>query len=293
MNSLFEYSDALRSPIEAFYFEKPGCALPVSAHWHYFIEILYIYEGEIVVTCNNTEYRLTPGHMIFMPPQSLHQIDSPNRDCFRYAVLKFDGGHLQKTKNYLPRFSNMFLNPSHDWKLPLVFSREDFGAFDPETHIDHMVQEFHERQYGYDICLNAAVTTLMIELLRFWRHCDDYREEDYESEESDSLGNNIHTILQYIDEHSAENLSIPELAKRCGMSYSYFAKTFHRLYGQSATDYIEFIRLAKVEKLLLFTNYDLTYISEETGFSDCSHLIRIFRRKYNLTPKQYRLKYQA
>ena len=73
------------------------------------------------------------------------------------------------------------------------------------------------------------------------------------------------------------------------MSYSYFAKKFHELYGQSYKDYIEFIKLSKVKALLLFTNFDLNYISQETVFSDCSHLIRTFRKKTGITPKQFRI----
>ena len=40
-----------------------------------------------------------------------------------------------------------------------------------------------------------------------------------------------------------------------------------------------------IDKLKL----DLTYISQETGFSDCSHMIKTFRKYKNITPKQYRL----
>ncbi|MGN1090834.1 MAG: helix-turn-helix domain-containing protein [Huintestinicola sp.] len=46
----------------------------------------------------------------------------------------------------------------------------------------------------------------------------------------------------------------------------------------------------KAEELLLFTDYDLNYISQETGFSDCSHLIKSFKKYRGITPKQFRMK---
>ena len=101
----------------------------------------------------------------------------------------------------------------------------------------------------------------------------------------------IQDVAIYIDQHSRENLKVDDLAKMCNMSYSYFAKVFHRQYGQSCKQYIEFIRLTKAENLLLFTSHDLSDIAEETGFSDSSHLIRCFRRLYHITPKQYRLQH--
>ena len=84
-------------------------------------------------------------------------------------------------------------------------------------------------------------------------------------------------ILVYLDRHSQENINIEALAHKYNMSYSYFAKLFLKHYGQSCKQYIEFIRLNKVENLLLFTDYDLNYIAAETGFADCSHLIRTFK----------------
>ena len=66
---------------------------------------------------------------------------------------------------------------------------------------------------------------------------------------------------------------------------------FHDLYGQSCKEYIEFIRISKVKDLLLFTDFDLSYISQKTGFSDCSHLIRTFKKKTGITPKHFRMQH--
>ena len=67
------------------------------------------------------------------------------------------------------------------------------------------------------------------------------------------------------------------------MSYSNFARSFRQLYNQSCKEYIEFIRLNRVADLLIFTDLDLNYISQETGFSDCSHLIRSFKQWKGMT----------
>ena len=72
------------------------------------------------------------------------------------------------------------------------------------------------------------------------------------------------------------------------MSYSYFAKLFRETYNQSSKEYIELTRINKATDLLLFTNQDLTYISQETGFADCSHLIRTFKKWKGMTPKQWK-----
>ena len=42
--NLFEYSDMLRSPIEAFCCGTGYWEGPVSSHWHYFLELVYVQE---------------------------------------------------------------------------------------------------------------------------------------------------------------------------------------------------------------------------------------------------------
>ena len=99
-------------------------------------------------------------------------------------------------------------------------------------------------------------------------------------------------ILEYIDNHIGESLKIEELASMCNMSYSHFAKEFKQLYGQTCKDYILSAKIHRAEDLLQFTDYDLNYISQEIGFSDCSHFIKYFKQFHKITPKQYRMKYR-
>ena len=54
-------------------------------------------------------------------------------------------------------------------------------------------------------------------------------------------------------------------------------------------EYIQYIRLNKAQELLLNSDYDLAYIAQETGFFDCSHFIRTYKRWRGITPKQDRM----
>ena len=73
------------------------------------------------------------------------------------------------------------------------------------------------------------------------------------------------------------------------LSYSCFAKKFSEHYSMSCKEYIEQQRIFMVEEMLLFTDFDLTYISNETGFSDCSHMIKSFKKHKGITPKKFRM----
>lgn len=288
MKYLYEHTDDLNSPIEAFDIDTSVHVFPVMSHWHYFIEIIYIIEGSAWITLNEKVHVLETGEMIFIQPQVMHSIHAASQRHLRYSVIKFDVNSLSLSRGYFPRLSALFRKAAQEDNYPVTFTNKDFETISLQAFFASCVKEMKDKNYGYDISLQCAIGSMLIEILRIWRKLGFVPEGAYAMENTYS----IHDILEYIEEHSTENLKVETLANMCHMSYSYFAKTFHTLYGKSCKQYIEFIRLCKVENLLLFTDYDLNYISNETGFSDCSHLIRIFKRKYNMTPKQYRLTYQ-
>jgi AraC-like DNA-binding protein len=285
MRPIFEYDDVLNRPVEAFYFDTRKYPLPVEPHFHYFIEVIYMTEGEIEVICNEKAYILKPGDFIFMSPLAMHSIYRKSKEDCRYAVLKFSADRIRLHGDYLPRIGTIYQNPAMSKHLPIFFEKDSIPGFDPDLFTRKCIAEVTERKYGYDSILYAGISEFLVELLRYWH------EHGYDSELKpfDNTGEySVHSIILYISEHIGENISVNELAEMCHMSYSYFAKTFHKLYGQSCKEYMEFLRLTKAEKLLLFTDYDLNYISEETGFADCSHFIRVFKKKYEMTPKQFR-----
>lgn len=286
MNYLYEHTDILNAPIEAFLYDTQTAPFPIASHWHYYVEMIYVMEGTAWVTCNQNTYTIHSDELIFLPPEAVHSIYTTTPIPLRYVVLKFDANRINLSADYLPKVHSVFRSITKEQTLPITFKQEDFSDFSMQEFFTHCVREMEEKRYGYDCYLSSSISLLLLQLFRVWYQCGFASQlESYEKDDDYS----IHDILLYIDAHSHEKIVVEDLADMCHMSYSYFAKMFKQLYGQSCKEYIEAIRLRKAENLLLFTNHDLTYISSETGFSDCSHLIRIFKRKYHMTPKQYRL----
>ena len=288
MNYLFEESNILNSHYEAFLFDTKHDGFPIKAHWHYFMEIIFMLKGTTIINCNNEEYVLEPGDLILFHPQAIHSIFAASHEPIKYNVLKFDVNTLNINSSYTPRLSAIFKSALTDPCAPIYLPYKDFKNFSLDNLLSSCIEEIRNKDYGYDIRFQSLVASLLVEILRIWRRYGfNTNNTALIPYDTDSL----HTILQYIDEHSHESIKVEFLAEKCHMSYSYFAKKFHELYGQSCKDYIKFVRLSKVKDLLLFTSFDLNYISQETGFSDCSHLIRTFKKKTAMTPKQFRMKH--
>jgi AraC-like DNA-binding protein len=82
--------------------------------------------------------------------------------------------------------------------------------------------------------------------------------------------------------------SVAELADERGMSRTGFTHHFRRTTGLSPARFINQVRLGEVAKLLVSSSLKLSAIAELTGFADATHLGKVFRRHYYLTPDKYR-----
>ncbi len=283
MKGMFEQSNRLSDHYEGFYIRPESGVFPVKSHWHYFCEMLYITDGTGYILCDGREENISAGDFVFFPPQAVHAIyDTGNLSC---SVLKYDIGLLRTSKSHVPSFGHLFSRTEDAKKAPIVISETAFSRLSVRDLFETCIQEILEKQYGYDLCIQAHLTNLLTQILRIWR------DNGFDTDHVAMLTGDsqpLYAIAEYIDENLDQPLKVEDLAARCNMSYSYFAKRFQSLYGRSCKEYIEFIRITRVKDLLLFTDFDLNYISQETGFSDCSHLIRTFKKLESTTPKQYK-----
>ena len=106
-----------------------------------------------------------------------------------------------------------------------------------------------------------------------------------------SNSNNTYTLieksLKYIDEHIADDLSLETVANALSFSPIYFHNIFKVAVGKTLREYVEEQRIKKSTNLLLTTNYSLTQIAFECGFSSQSYFSYVFKRKMNVTPREY------
>jgi len=119
------------------------------------------------------------------------------------------------------------------------------------------------------------------------------------------LTNNKHRPLQYyfselcsttkpslkeiMEANFPHNLSIGEFARMCSRSLSSFKLEFKSIYHTTPGKWLLDKRLDYSQYLLEATEDTLDEISFVSGFENKSHFIRVFKRKYGLTPGKYRI----
>ena len=112
------------------------------------------------------------------------------------------------------------------------------------------------------------------------------RAEEYEM--ALVLNEQVCHLNAVMEENFAYNLKLEDYAQLCNMSLSTFKKSFKQHYKTTPAAWLKDQKLNLALEKVLSSNLNIKQISFECGFEDTSHFIRVFKEKYNRTPRQYR-----
>jgi len=286
MADRFEYSDVLDHKYECFTGNYPK-GYEIGLHWHYFMEILLMIKGEMEMQIGNSLITAKAGEVIVLLPSVMHSLKIVSDDAEYYGI-KFKPGNLheQQTQREM-KWTELSL-------FKMAVTEKNVRAHFPvsmvrKTDIRYMMnlamQEMKTQDSGYISAISAAVHIILTDIIRIWQK-EGLALDTLETQVMETLS--LEALPAYIDENLSEDLRVEDLAKMCNLSYSGFSKKFIKMFGRPCKNYIELIRVRKVAQLLKETKDDLSTISQETGFSDASHMIRCFKKEYGETPKKYR-----
>jgi len=285
MTTLFKSNNNNNNSIECICYNTHTMPFPVKLHWHYYSEIILVTKGKIILNIDKQCYDMDTGDFIFIFPESVHNISTVNGNDAEFIIVKFD---LEKIPLLLNNVSNRnIIAYAQKKNVKVHFNNNIISRNNINNIVIKCLEEFDIKNWGYEMIIQNNIHTVLVFLIRLWKKTDDFCFGDIVNKKIDYKFSNI---TEYIDNHTNENISVNDIAKLCDMSYSHFARTFREIYGMSCKTYINKIRMMKVENLLVCTNHDLNYISQETGFSDCSHMIRVFKKLHNMTPNEFRKK---
>jgi transcriptional regulator GlxA family with amidase domain len=98
----------------------------------------------------------------------------------------------------------------------------------------------------------------------------------------------LRELQAYIDAHPAADLSVPALARRAALSERQFSRVFTRQVGMSPGRYVEHSRADAARRLLESTDEPLARVARESGLGVPETLYRTFRRRWRISPADYR-----
>ncbi|HGM3558486.1 TPA: helix-turn-helix transcriptional regulator [Clostridioides difficile] len=144
-----------------------------------------------------------------------------------------------------------------------------------------MFSEYSKQDRYYNNILNHLIMVFFAKLLRGYENSI----EVPNMTKKDNL-KNTH-ILTYIQDNYFD-ITLEELANEFHFSIPYCSKIIKEIAGCNFTQLLQRIRLERAEGLLINTNISIADISNNVGYPNVEHFIRLFNKKYNMSPSKYR-----
>lgn len=91
-------------------------------------------------------------------------------------------------------------------------------------------------------------------------------------------------VIDYIEAHLGEALSVTELARQAGLTPPHFSRCFKASFGVTPHRYVQQRRIATASHWLNATDRPVAEIALELGFSSQSHFTQVFRQHTGTTP---------
>ncbi len=98
----------------------------------------------------------------------------------------------------------------------------------------------------------------------------------------------LRRVLEYVDAHLGEAITLGTLAREYGMSPFHFARLFKRRTGLAPHQFIIHRRMERARSLLSDGELSICEVAFRCGFSQQSHFTSTFRRTFGISPTVYR-----
>jgi AraC family transcriptional regulator len=99
----------------------------------------------------------------------------------------------------------------------------------------------------------------------------------------------LRRVQEHIEEHLQDNLSLDELARDAHYSRGHFLRMFRAATGKTPHQYLTERRVERAKSMLQKTqDISLIDIAASCGFSSQSHMTRVFRKQFGVTPGAFK-----
>jgi AraC-like DNA-binding protein len=103
----------------------------------------------------------------------------------------------------------------------------------------------------------------------------------------------VETIMKFLNHNFDKNVTLGEAAKIAAMSEVAFSRFFKMRTGKTFVDTLTEIRLGHASRMLIETTQGITEVAYKCGFNNISNFNRVFKKKKDCTPKEFRQEFNA
>jgi AraC-like DNA-binding protein len=225
-----------------------------------FVDLTYIFEGEVIYTINGIPYKAEKGDLICIPKNSLRHAEiNPNKPMAAYAanfqVHNLGGNEISLPFNIVSK----------------VGIRNDLLSLYQELNITWI-----QKDPGYAIKVRSIFLNILYKYFTIL----------YYNNSIDSVHPRIKKAIKFIYDNYKTNIEVGDLASLVSLNSSYFGTLFKHYTGLSVKEYINRVRIDTAENMLSGGEFSVKEAAYRCGFEDTFYFSKVFKRVKGYSPSK-------
>lgn len=247
----------------------------IPSHWHPAIEIIYMLDGELTVTVENTSRLLSAGQCILINPSIIHatQCVSPNKAIVFQIPMDFISLYLPEVTQLLFTIDDPSDNPIRQTKIDIF----------KDTLLKMQVAN-DIRPEGFVLRFNSLLFEVLFQLYHNFSTRVFHANRSQRTRDLDRLNE----VLSYTEAHYNEPVALDDVAGVACLETGYFCRFFKKYMGTTFLEYQNELRLSRIYHDLVTTQDTVQLILERHGFTNYKLFRRMFQERFGATPSQIR-----
>lgn len=245
------------------------------AHWHNDVEIGYVKEGSVFVGVNNEGRVLEAGEAVLCCSGDIHYYES-SKENSKLIILVFK-----------PQLIGDFVRWPEEFTFATSFLTKELKDCNGLSNIEHLLEkiiaEKEDKKVGYQFFIKAHIIELCATLSRFVP-----KRNTKDNDKGKANIQLMQRVVAYIEKNYHENITLEGIAKHFNVDPFNLSKKINSITGMHFKGYINMLRVAKAQELILNTDKPLTDIAFECGFNSIRNFNRVFKNLKGYIPSATR-----
>ena len=246
----------------------PDYILP--KHTHTFFHYLYVVGGSGSIRIKNTEYKLTPNNLYLVTPDTDHTFCASSTSRLVTLEIKFEINDKALCDEVCA--------------FPAVINCSNTSVYEilNRLHNERITKKIYYKELS-----SCILYEVFIKLKRTVSNLGKRFVGGSESEGEQAL-DDISKIKIYIKNNIDNDITLTELAEIANLEKTYFVKKFKKATGMTPMQYVRDMKLTRAKKFLLYSDMNITQISEAMSFSSIHRFSEFFLKETGMSPQQFR-----
>ena len=266
INSSFDLSD-----IYSYYYNVKGKGYHFDGESHQFWELTYVDTGHLIVNVDGQDHNLEAQQIMLFFPGQFHKQSIHGDHSSSYLTIMFDMNlnwrEIEHLKDRVIDCDNVVYNLMNKF----IQETSDF--------------ESHRTKFAKDLIL-ITMKEILVKLAQIDQK-ENHAQEIINPIQSKFENELLNEIDNYIHNNIYEPLTVEDICNHFSISRSTLQSLFKKHVNVPPKRYVNDLKMAQAQRLILEGKYSITEVSLNLGFSSIHYFSRKFKSSFGMSPTEY------